>query len=218
MAEKQVKGILKNAKYVEQPGTKSEDGVKWDEMNIIATHHPPDKDYGHMKIDEPKTPYNAMEDDDEERRAIDHDDLASKIEQDFPSCGGKVGREDKRQMYLFVNGASVPRALPESYKLKVKRDGDKEEGEEESSEEELEMTDEEREEKKKFEQKRKHHYNEFYNMKLAKKLIEQELADMEDETTMKHKPAQVRNNRNQTQLMTNQVRQAMMRMKYNSNL
>ncbi|RXN00002.1 Protein phosphatase inhibitor 2, partial [Acipenser ruthenus] len=128
---------------------------KWDEMNILATYHPADKDYGLMKIDEPSTPYHRMVGDDDEgavsdsesNEAIAADDLAQKL-------AAAEGKDPK----IFMR-----------------------EEEESSEEEDEELSPEEEAKKNEFEMKRKMHYNEGMNIKLARQLIATELQEDEEE-------------------------------------
>ncbi|KAM4575251.1 protein phosphatase inhibitor 2 [Fundulus diaphanus] len=178
-APRPIKGILKNKNSGrnlkslsdEAPGENAEHGpglseddqqkksAKWDEMNILATYHPPDKDYGLMKIDEPSTPYNRMVGDDDDEGALSDsdghagglapDDLASKLE-------AAEGTEPR-----FMKG--------------------EEESSEEEEEEEEELTPAEQAKKKHFQMMRKMHYNEGLNIKLARQLIANELEEEEEE-------------------------------------
>lgn len=148
------KGILKSSSSFEKPDApkRKHKETKWDEMNIIATLHPADKDYGHMKIEEPKTPYNWDVGDasGDEPDGLDAKLLAEKI---------RLGAE------------RPPKGLTHS----------SDEEEDSEDEEEEEETPERRAQRQHFESKRKAHYNEYYAVKLARKLMESEV---EEETEM----------------------------------
>lgn len=178
-APRPIKGILKNknsgtnvkslpddvpAECPEQaPGLSEEDqqkkSQKWDEMNILATYHPADKDYGLMKIDEPSTPYNRMVGDDDDEGALSDSDGPSGLAAD-----------DLASKLVAAEG-SEPRFMKE----------EEEEEEESSEEEEEELSPEEQAKKKHFQMMRKMHYNEGLNIKLARQLIASELEEDEDE-------------------------------------
>ncbi|XP_027704604.1 protein phosphatase inhibitor 2 isoform X2 [Vombatus ursinus] len=136
---------------------------KWDEMNILATYHPADKDYGLMKIDEPSTPYHSMIGDND-------DDILSDSE-----SNETLPPEVLAQKLSAAEG-SEPKFLVHD---------------DESSEEEDDLTPEEQEKRRQFEMKRKLHYNEGLNIKLARQLISKELRgddedeDEDDDTEMK---------------------------------
>ncbi|EAX03655.1 hCG2001578 [Homo sapiens] len=127
----------------------SKKSQKWDEMNILATYRPADKDYGLMKIDEPSTPYHSTMGDDED------------------ACSDTETTEAMATDSLAKNLAAAE-GLEPKYQVQEQ---------ESSGEEDSDLSPEEREKKRQFEMRRTLHYNEGLNIKLARQLISKDLHD-----------------------------------------
>lgn len=149
------RGILRN---------KSEDkhhsGIHWDEMNILMTHHPPDKDYGHIKINEPPTPYSKWKDPDDEG--------AEGTVEPFSDDEADPEKLDPENLHDRIKDAPKRRSWEES-------------GDNVDDDVDDELSESQKALRKEFKDKRKIHYNEYSKVKLARKLIEQELKDLEDD-------------------------------------
>jgi len=156
LTKKPKKSILKSSSSFEQPECQAKaqaEPIKWDESNILETLHPEDKDYGHMKISEPKTPYSYYDNEDSgaEGPNTEHGGESSKIE--LSSIMKNIDRPARIMISSEPSDESEDEALSKEDRMK----------------------------KKEFEFKRKLHYNEYSAVKLARKLLEQEEDESEGE-------------------------------------
>ncbi|KFD48673.1 hypothetical protein M514_10457 [Trichuris suis] len=154
------KSILKSSSR--QQTCPEQRGAHFDEMNILATLHPPDKDYGFMKIEEPKTPYSYLSEG-------ELDDGPSDPQRRVSLCDvPNIDPSALQEMYNCLCLLSRQLRSSSPYSLDAESDSDSE-------------TEEQRAKRLEFERKRKLHYNEFRAMQRAKeRLRNDEDTDKED--------------------------------------
>ncbi|XP_013409532.1 protein phosphatase inhibitor 2 [Lingula anatina] len=168
---KPIRGILKNSTSFDKTEHSGKKEMTWDEMNIVATHHPADKDYGHMKITDPPTPYSKYEEP-EDDELLEHQDSVDPISED------ETDALDANKLAKRLEHNSKPKFMKKA-------------AEEDDDEDDLDdLSESGKEKRKQFEQKRKLHYNEFYAVKLAKQLMEEEDEEEEDDEEEEKKNGQ----------------------------
>lgn len=170
LSKRPSKGILKTSTSIERPDFKltrqnsHEKDIKWDEMNILQTLHPPDKDYGHMKIEEPKTPFSYYAENDDVELNSDNE-LSAEI--------------DPNNLMTLINERTKSKECGTSA---FSFDTEQIIEDDTMGEEDLEpLTEEEKQRRNVFESRRKNHYNEYQMVELARKLMKEEMDEENEE-------------------------------------
>ncbi|OON14271.1 protein phosphatase inhibitor 2, partial [Opisthorchis viverrini] len=153
------KGILKKPKESQRQKT-----FQWDEMNILATYHPADKTYGHMKIEEPKTPFVFESESGvggSYGAGFSAEDLAARL------AAASHGTDEDQLEIMLTNPYNVAAPTQWVAAPRAIRDPDP-------------VDPAELEHQRQFREKRRLHYNEFMAAKMAQETLNPEETSSDD--------------------------------------